>query len=162
VETDESALAADALTVRPFRPTDAEPCCHVINAVIAEMDGLNHAARDHIVARNTPEILGADLAHWASFVVETAGLGVVGVGALDGSEIKRVYVGPQTQGLGVGRALLRVLEAEARRSGLAEVRLDASPSSEAFYASLGYEAHAHDGFTIGEATFRFVTMAKAL
>ena len=134
----------------------------MVNAAITEMDGLNQAARDHIVARNTPEILGGDLASWASFVVETAGHGVVGVGALDDDAIKRLYVDPQTQGLGVGRAVLRVLEAEAKRSGLDQVRLDASPSSEAFYASLGYEAHAHDRFTIGEASFRFINMTKTL
>ncbi len=126
------------------------------------MDGLNEAARHHIVERNTPELLGTDLASWTAFVVEAIGLGVVGVGALDGSEIKRVYVDPGAKGLGVGRALLQVLETEAARSGLTEVHLDASPSSVAFYSSLGYEAHADGCFAIGAAEFSYVTMVKTL
>ena len=149
-------------SVRPFRASDAQSCCDVVNAAIVEMDGLNEAARRHIVGRNTPEVLGTDLAAWTSIVVEADGLGVVAVGALDGSEIKRVYVDPRAQGLGAGRALLEVLEAEATRSALAEVRLDASPSSVAFYTSHGYEAHADGGFAIGAAEFSFVTMTKTL
>ena len=148
--------------VRPFQASDAQSCCEVVNAAIVEMDGLNEAARRHIVGRNTPELLGTDLTAWTSFVVEADGLGLVGVGALDGSEIKRVYIDPRAQGRGAGRALLRVLEAEATRSGLTEVRLDASPSSVAFYAAHGYEAHTDGGFVIGAAEFSFVTMAKTL
>lgn len=151
-----------SLAIRPFRGSDAEVCCQVINTAIVEMDGLNEAARDHIVARNTPEQLGADLASWISFVVEAAGFGVVGAGALDGSEIKRVYVDPRAQGLGVGRVLLQILEDEATRCGLTEVQLDASPSSVTFYAAAGYKTHADGGFAIGAATFRFVTMTKIL
>src|SRR5262249_48241634 len=43
---------------------------------------------------------------------------LLGVGSLDGHEIKRVYVLPGTQGQGVGRALMRALEAEGQWRGL--------------------------------------------
>ena len=104
-------------SVRLFDASDAPACCDVVNAAIVEMDGINEAARPHIVERNTPDLLGADLAAWTSYVVEIDALGLVGVGALDGAEIKRVYVYPAAQGLGVGRTLLQVLEDEANAQG---------------------------------------------
>lgn len=149
-------------SVRPFRASDAPACCDVVNAAIVEMDGLNEAARRHIVEHNPPDLLGADLAAWTTYVVEIDALGLVGVGALDGAEIKRVYVDPAAQGLGVGSTLLQVLEDEAKRSGLAEVHLDASPSSVDFYPSLGYRPDTTGGFTIGDAEFSFVSMTKTL
>ena len=45
------------------------------------------------------------------------------IDALTG-ELKRMYVTPETRGLGVGRALLVALQAEARRLGLARVVLE--------------------------------------
>lgn len=156
-------MAGDSrAVVRRFQPSDAAPCCEVVNAAVVGMDGLNDAARAHIASRNTAELLGKDLGTWRSFVVEVEPLGVVGVGALDGSEIKRVYLAPKAQGRGIGQALLGVLEAEAARAGVAAVRLDASPSSVAFYTTLGYEPGAAGGFTIGAAEFSFVTMMKEL
>lgn len=151
-----------APVVRPYRVDDAAACCRVINAAIAGMDGLNDAARAHIVGRNTPEQLGGDLATWTSFVAETATRGLVGVGALDGSEIRRIYVEPRAQARGIGQALLAALEHEAARSGVGAVSLDASPASVAFYASRGYAVCADGGFSIGAAEFSYVTMAKRL
>jgi putative acetyltransferase len=39
-------------------------------------------------------------------------------------EVKRLYVPPRARGLGVGRRLLAELEAQARREGLASLRLE--------------------------------------
>jgi len=150
------------IVVRRYESSDAEACCRVVNSAVVDMDGLNDAARRHIVASNTPKQLGGDLASWVSFVAEVDGSGIVGVGALDGGEAKRVYVAPGTSGRGVGRALIETLEAEAARRGIDVVVLDASPSSVAFYETLGYAAHDGAGFSIGEAEFRFVKMSKAL
>ena len=126
------------------------------------MDGLNDAALEHIVRNNTPEHLGAELASWTSFVATVDGSGVVGVGALDGAEIKRVYVEPEAHGRGVGTALLDALEAKAAELGIDVVSLEASPSSAAFYLALGYAFRGDAGFSIGDAEFRFVKMSKTL
>lgn len=162
MSNEEVTRTGSAWTVRLFQVADAQACCWVINAAITEMDGLNEAARSHIIAHNTPELLGADLRSWRSLVVETASPRLVAVGALDGSEIKRVYVDPAAQGLGVGGALLEAIEAEAANAGLSAVQLDASPSSVDFYTSRGYEVQSEGGFTIGAAEFTFVTMTKTL
>lgn len=57
------------------------------------------------------------------------------------AEVKRLFVRPEGRGLGLARALMAALEAEARRRGLAEVLLETgdrlSPAV-ALYESLGY------------------------
>jgi GNAT superfamily N-acetyltransferase len=56
-------------------------------------------------------------------------------------EIKRMYVVPDARSRGVGRALLKALEAAAGQAGYERVRLDAGPRqhhSRALFPSAGY------------------------
>jgi hypothetical protein len=65
------------------------------------MDGLNDAARRLVSSRNIPSVLDTELGHLYTVVCEIDGR-CMGVGALDGAEIKRVYVDPSRQGSGAG------------------------------------------------------------
>jgi len=70
----------------------------------------------------------------------------VGCGALkplDAStaEIKRMWVAPDTRGLGVARRLIEALEERARRAGMGRVILDTNrtlPEAQAMYRKAGY------------------------
>jgi DNA-binding MarR family transcriptional regulator/GNAT superfamily N-acetyltransferase len=89
----------------------------------------------------------------------------VGCGALKlhadaPAEIKRMWVAPEARGLGLGRRILRELEAHARASGVRVVRLETNRAlAEAIelYRSSGYtevpafnaEAYAHHWFEKG-------------
>ena len=56
-------------------------------------------------------------------------------------EIKRIWIDPETRGLGLGRKLLSALEDQARDMGLARVRLDSNfalPEAIALYRTCGY------------------------
>ena len=147
--------------IRPYTNADAAECCLIVNAAIGEMDGLNEAARDFIRRKNTLEQFGAELSDYYTLVYESQGR-LLGVGSLDGHEIKRIYVLPGTQGQGVGRALMQALEAKGQRWGITELQLDASPSAVRFYEQLGYVRGEPGGFSRGEAEFRYVTMRKTL
>lgn len=147
--------------IRPYSDTDAAACCLLVNAAIGEMDGLNEAARTFIRTKNTPEQLGAELRCSYTLVYEVLGR-LLGVGSLDGYEIKRVYVLPDTQGQGVGRALMGALEAAGQQRGITEFHLDASPSAVRFYEQLGYVRGEAGGFSRGAAEFRYVTMRKTV
>jgi putative acetyltransferase len=58
------------------------------------------------------------------------------------AELKRMYVVPESRGLGLGRRLLVALEEEARRLGYGGIVLetgDRQPEALGLYASAGYE-----------------------
>lgn len=147
--------------VRPYRSADAAACCVVINAAIQHMDGLNDTARQFIVAKNVPTVLDAELRPLFTLVVESGGQ-LLGVGALDGDEIRRVYVHTDGQHQGVGDALMGALEAEARRRGIADIRLESSPSAVPFYKRRGYAPEPEERAAVGSAEFTYVPMRHRL
>ncbi|MDT8989969.1 GNAT family N-acetyltransferase [Curvibacter sp. APW13] len=55
------------------------------------------------------------------------------------AEVKRLYVGPQTRGSGLGAQLFQRLIADAHRFGYASVRLDTAPFMQSAHRI--YEAH---------------------
>ena len=149
------------VSLRPFDPADAAVCCEIINAAIQTMDGLNARAKALVVSKNSPATVGADLAR--GFTLVAVGQeGIEGLGVLDGLEIRRVYVRPKLQGRGTGAQLVRALEDEARRRGLARIELQASLSSVAFYRALGYQEGVQETSRNGDAEFIHVRMSKDL
>lgn len=56
-------------------------------------------------------------------------------------EMKRLYVKPQFQGLGIGKALAQAIVAEGRKIGYVGMRLDTAPAmikAKGIYMSLGF------------------------
>ncbi|WP_405743465.1 GNAT family N-acetyltransferase [Streptomyces sp. NBC_01525] len=56
---------------------------------------------------------------------------------LDPPELDLLFVADEAQGLGIGRRLIAHLREEARRAGLARVRVVSHPPAEGFYRSVG-------------------------
>jgi len=84
--------------------------------------------------------------HVRFFVARREGRPALGCGALvlhggGWAEIKRLFVGPQARGQGMGRLLLERLEACAREEGVHAVRLETGihqPEALALYETAGY------------------------
>jgi len=73
---------------------------------------------------------------------EPVGCGAIRPMEASVAEVKRMYVGPQARGRGIGRMILHELEAVARRMGYSHVRLETgNRQSEAIkmYETSGYE-----------------------
>jgi putative acetyltransferase len=91
------------------------------------------------------DFLGADhvrflVARWQGKAVGCGAL-VMGDGAGRSAEIKRLVVDPAARGKGIGRALMRELEAVARQEGVHLIQLETGPdSTEALrlYRACGY------------------------
>ena len=147
--------------IRKFHKKDSDNCCKIINTAIQEMDGLNDAARNFIISKNTPEILHAKLSNYYTVVCEENNE-ILGLGALDGNEIKRLYIDPTSQGKGIGSKIIGHLENEAKKRGVKAASTQASPSSESFYHKLGYQTLNKDILKKKDAVFKFVNMKKEL
>jgi GNAT superfamily N-acetyltransferase len=63
---------------------------------------------------------------------------VIGTGALQGTEVKSVFVSPDWHRKGIGAALMRTLEKTAEREGLRILEVSSSLSATDFYSALGY------------------------
>jgi GNAT superfamily N-acetyltransferase len=72
-------------------------------------------------------------------------IGCVGLRPIDPAgccEMKRLYVATQARGLGLGKALVEAIVAEAQRIGYREIRLDTLPTMDeaiGLYLKLGFE-----------------------
>jgi putative acetyltransferase len=73
-------------------------------------------------------------------VARDASGAIIGFGSIapDARELRAVYVAPDHGRAGVGGAILRELEVQARRHGLVELAMDASLNAEAFYRRHGF------------------------
>lgn len=65
---------------------------------------------------------------------------VVGAGLRIGENVRALYVLPESQGLGVGRALLHAMEAAAAAEGVTSLWLQSSPEAVRFYERCGWRA----------------------
>ncbi len=73
---------------------------------------------------------------------EALGCGALRVDASGYGEVKRIYVPPRARGLGLGRRLIAAVETEARRRGLACLRLETGihqPEALGLFRALGFE-----------------------
>ena len=89
---------------------------------------------------------------------------VIGFGhLLNGEEVKGLFVSPDCGRKGVGSALLRRLEEQARRAGSETVRLKASLNAVGFYQGQGFSVvDSSEKCTHCEEGIRCVLMTKSL
>ena len=63
---------------------------------------------------------------------------VVATASLAGDVLRSVFVLPEMQGRGLGKALMKHLEGVARAAGVQQLRVPASLTAVPFYSALGY------------------------
>ena len=145
--------------IRHLLEKDAAQCSTIVNACVRYMDGLNIPARNYIILKNKPESLYEELSQYYSLVY-TRNYTILGLGSLDGNEIKRMYTLPSVQRQGIGRDILIHLEKEAKRRGLNKTVLQSSPSAAQFYLICGYDQIGYENIKIGDAEFLIINMEK--
>ncbi|WP_255170697.1 GNAT family N-acetyltransferase [Natrononativus amylolyticus] len=130
------------VTIRPARAGDGEELVTVHVAAIRELGSTAYDDEqiDAWAAGKDPEAYPTGNPD-ATFVVAERDGRVVGFGHLqrDEREVQAVYVRPDHAGRGIGRALLRHLEATAREAGLDWLTLVASKNAVGFYERCGWD-----------------------
>jgi putative acetyltransferase len=129
------------VTLRPFRPDDAPALLALFRDTIRRVNSRDYSPTQ-IAAWASDEI---DTARWFGRfagrfvpVAEEAGR-PIGFAELEpNGHIDRVYVSADHQRRGIGRQLLAVLMAEARRVGLARLFTEASITARPFFEAQGF------------------------
>ncbi len=142
------------LTIRtvPHAGPDYEAAVTLRRAVLRTPLGLDFTA----------EQLAAETAdtHFAAFD-GTQIVGAVVMTPYDATTVKlrQMAVSPDAQGKGVGAALLKAFEAQARAAGMTGITLAARVTAQDFYARNGYTA---EGGIFEEVTLPHIHMTKSL
>ncbi|MDQ7983923.1 GNAT family N-acetyltransferase [Pseudomonas sp. G34] len=120
---DSEAEAISGLVVQTLRLSNARdypPA--VIDRVAANFDAA--AVRELMATREV--------------FVALDGARVVATASLAGDVLRSVFVLPEMQGRGLGKALMKHVEGVARAAGVGQLRVPASLTAVPFYTALGY------------------------
>ena len=126
--------------IRAFEEADAA----ALRRLIAETIDASYApvypprALDFFKAFHAEEII-LERAQRGTVLVAEADGDLIATGSLLDGEIFAVFVHPDRQGRGLGKALMARLEEDARAAGVTESLLSVSLPSKRFYEGLGYE-----------------------
>lgn len=126
-------------TIRPYQPSDLNDIRKLIVDTIDACYPVAYPpeAVDFFKRHHSLEKLRQAAAKDTIIVLEIDGK-IVGTGTLEEGYITRVFVNPQFQGQGLGKAIMDALEAKAAERGLKVVKIHASLPSLEFYWSRGY------------------------
>jgi len=94
---------------------------------------------DAWLGKRKVEITEAMIRDGQYYVCVSADGDLLGVGNIKGNRLFGLYVSAGHQGEGVGSALLGQMEADALRSGVAEIETESTLTAEGFYKSHGYQ-----------------------
>lgn len=135
-----------ACEIRPFRPEDAPALAQVIRRALYETNAKDYptSVLDEMTALYQPEHIRDLAAEGPMYVAVQAGE-PVGCGAVTphhdlpgAGYIQAVFLRPDCQGQGLGRAILEALEADPVFRAFGRVEVHASITARAFYEKLGY------------------------
>jgi GNAT superfamily N-acetyltransferase len=127
--------------IRRAQREDAESISRVIIAALRETNAKDYS--EAVIARveqsfSPAAVLGL-LERRLVFVAVNED-NIIGTASLDGHVVRTVFVQPQFQGCGVGRALMERVEQAAIEEGVLVLAVPSSVTAEPFYAKLGFSS----------------------
>ena len=130
-------------TIRPFETGDAAAVAGIIARCLREVNSRDYPPDiiDRMCAHFTPEVVAGLAGRRQMFVATATDLapgGVTGTISREGNRVHTMFVLPDAAGRGVGRLLLRHVEALAAADGHDVMETSASITAHGFYQRLGY------------------------
>lgn len=131
--------------IRTALESDADAISAIILRALRETNARDYSAEiiDRIVRGFAPSAVRQQIAT-RTVVVATISGRIVGTASLDGNVVRAVFVAPDSQGRGVGVALMDEIARLARAGGVEALTLQSSITAEAFYARLGFVVVSQD------------------
>lgn len=110
---------------------------------------------------NTENILNDILK--GHFLILTCGKEIIGTGTLLGSNVRRIFVKPEYQNMGLGKRIMHELEKEALKEKVRIMDLHASLTAHSFYIALGYQVQSEEVVKVKNGqNLRYYIMVKKL
>ena len=131
------------IKIRPANIADAAAICDVIRQSITGCCNADHHGDPAVTARWLANKTQDNVEQWlatpasAALVAEEAGR-MLGVVLLSGDELALCYVIPQALHKGVGKSLLRAVEAVALARGIELLQLNSTRTARQFYRQNGF------------------------
>ncbi|MEX6664327.1 GNAT family N-acetyltransferase [Pseudomonas sp. W2-17] len=125
--------------IREATEKDATAISHVIVAALRESNRQDYSAAviAQVELSFSPSAILRLLAQRQVYVA-TLGEDIIATASLDQATVRSVFVAPEHQGQGAGRALMAAVESAAAINGVSRLRVPSSITAEGFYRSLGY------------------------
>jgi GNAT superfamily N-acetyltransferase len=125
-------------TIRRLRDADAPTVAGIIGHCLREVNSRDYPAEiiERMCAHFTADRIRELARQREVFVAEMDG--VVGTVSRDGNKVYTMFVHPRAAGHGIGRALMRHIEALAAGEGHDHMETGASITAHDFYRRLGY------------------------
>ena len=127
--------------IRLSRQQDAEGISRVVLSALRETNSRDYS--EAVIARVEQSFSPAavlDLMKRRLTFVAVEGDHVIGTAGLDGNVVRTVFIAPEHQGRGIGRALMAHVEQAALGNGVTVLVVPSSVTAEPFYARLGFHA----------------------
>ena len=125
--------------IRRAQSKDAEGISRVVLSALRETNAKDYP--EAVIARVgqsfSPIAISDLLKQRLVFVAINDGF-IVGTASLDGRIVRTVFIEPQFQGRGIGRALMNQVERAAADKGVAVLQVPSSVTAEPFYVKLGF------------------------
>jgi GNAT superfamily N-acetyltransferase len=134
-------IAALEYVIRPARREDAEGISRAIISALRETNAKDYSAA--VIARVEESFSPAailDFLKRRTVLVAVVEDSIVGTASLDGEVVRTVFILPEHQGRGIGRALMARVECAAIKANVAVLAVPSSVTAELFYAKLGFRA----------------------
>ena len=128
------------MTVTPMKQAEVEEVSELLRssyAVLQERESLSQEQTEFLNSqRGSPDSIQRE-SQSQCYIVARHESRIVGVVAVSGDMITKLYVSPGHMGEGIGRSLYEAAESEIRAGGHARVTLGAFPTAVPFYTRMG-------------------------
>jgi GNAT superfamily N-acetyltransferase len=127
--------------IRPAWHEDAAGISRVIISALRETNAKDYS--EAVIARvgqSFSPTAVLDLLDRRLVFVAVKGDEIIGTASLDGRVVRTVFIKPECQSCGIGRALMAQLERVAIEKGVAVLAVPSSVTAERFYTKLGFNA----------------------
>jgi N-acetylglutamate synthase-like GNAT family acetyltransferase len=147
--------------IRKADRKDLPECSRLICQTIREIEGRYYSPE--IIAiwleHNSPSNLKKEADRTEFVVYEEAGM-IIGVGAIEETHLKTIYVLPAYQGKGIGRLILKNLEQIAKDNGVKHLELNSTVNALNFYKRMGYQEQGFITIEKNGISVKFTKMIK--